>query len=415
MRKFSKIISSICLGLLLTNQVALAAGDLSITGSQVQFSESSFLEGRSIRIYASASNNSDQDLLGIVRFFDNGNQINGDQPISIFGGSTDDVFIDWVPQWGQHTIKVQISPFDAEGDDAGNNIITKTVYINQDTDYDGIPNDQDEDDDGDGVADIDDEFPENGNETVDTDGDGQGDNADNDDDNDEVPDDQDDLPLDPNETTDTDDDGTGDIEDLDDDNDGVSDTEEMNAQTDPLNPDTDGDGVMDGEDPFPLDPNEWEDTDKDQIGNNVDIDDDNDGQLDENDEYPLNKGPVIETDKETYSASLGNRLTLDASASYDEDGNIVSYRWIIDNKILKEGQVISHKFRTLGDHTVKLVIEDNNGEERSNEFIVSVFNTRLYTQVAVIIITLLLGVILAHKYLAEEKLANLKVYFKRNK
>jgi ELWxxDGT repeat protein len=53
-----------------------------------------------------------------------------------------------------------------------------------DTDGDGIPDSVDPDDDNDGVADVDDAFPLDPNESVDTDGDGIGNNADMDDDND---------------------------------------------------------------------------------------------------------------------------------------------------------------------------------------------------------------------------------------
>jgi hypothetical protein len=396
---FSTFITTIVISLLLSPAVFAFSRDLSITDSAVTFSTSSFLEGRTIRIYASVSNISSEDLLGTVRFLDNGIQIGGDQPVSLFGNKTDDVFIDWVPFWGNHTIKIQLIPWDSENDDSSNNQIQKTVYIQQDTDYDGIPNDEDDDDDGDGVADDEDLWPEDPNEHTDTDGDGIGDNADDDDDNDGVPDSKDDLPLDPNETTDTDGDGIGDIADDDDDGDGISDTTEENNNTDPLDDDSDDDGVNDGEDPFPTDPTETTDTDGDNIGDNSDTDDDNDGYLDTEDAYPLNKGPVIETDKDAYTASLGSRVSFDASSSYDDDGSIVSYRWVIDGKYLKEGQIISHKFQELGNHSLELTVVDDGGEARTSSFLVSVVNTRLYTQIAVVIITILLGFTVAHRYL----------------
>ena len=408
LKTLSLILGSLLLSLTST-QIAFAFDhDLSLNDSNVRFSASSFFEGRNIRIYASATNNSSEDLLGTVRFYDNGNQINGDQAISLFSNKMDDVFVDWIPGWGSHTITVQIFPWDSENDDPSNNKISRSVYIQQDTDHDGIPNDQDDDDDGDGVADDEDPFPLDPTEWADTDGDGDGDNTDEDDDNDNVPDEQDDLPLDPTETTDTDDDGIGDITDIDDDNDGISDNQETNNGTNPHNPDTDEDGTNDGEDPFPLDPTEWEDTDNDNIGNNKDIDDDNDGFLDEEDDFPLNKGPVLEINEDVHTAAINRDSIFDASESYDEDGKIISYSWIIDDKYLKEGQKISHKFQALGDHKVKLVIKDNAGETRTSEFAVSVINVRLYSQIFAIIITLILGGIILYKYIAEENPSNLK-------
>ncbi|MBT3705170.1 PKD domain-containing protein [Candidatus Peregrinibacteria bacterium] len=410
MKKIIKI-SFLALGLLLFSSLpsaSAAGGDLSITSSNVQFSTSSFLEGRTIRIYGTVTNNSTTDLLGTVRFFDNGGQIGGDQAISLFGNRADDVFVDWVPGWGSHTVKVTIFPWEEEGDDPTNNIISRNIYVLQDTDFDGITNEEDEDDDGDGVIDTEDEFPLNNKEWVDTDGDGIGDNEDEDADNDGVPDVNDQMPLDPTETTDTDSDGIGDIADTDDDGDGIDDNDEVNQGTDALNPDTDADGTVDGSDPFPLDEAEWSDNDSDNIGDNKDLDDDNDGFLDTEDPYPLNKGPVVEINKDAFTAALGQKAVFDSSDSYDEDGEIVSFVWEIDGNIIKEGEKVLHEFDTLGDHKVKLTIQDDAGETRTSEFQVSVLNIRLYSQVFTILITLILAGIIAYKYLAEGNLLNLR-------
>lgn len=114
------------------------------------------------------------------------------------------------------------------------------------------------DSDGDGVADYQDAFPLDSEETIDTDSDQIGDNADTDDDNDGVEDGEDAFPLDPDESTDTDGDGVGNNADTDDDNDGVEDLE----------------------DAFSLDPTESSDADGDGIGDNQDRDADGDGQVD---------------------------------------------------------------------------------------------------------------------------------------
>jgi subtilisin family serine protease len=170
-----------------------------------------------------------------------------------------------------------------------------------DTDADGVGNNTDTDDDGDGVTDADDAFPLNAAETLDTDTDGIGNNADTDDDADGVADADDAFPLDADENLDTDADGIGNNADTDDDGDGVTDADDafpLNA-AETLDTDTDGignnadtdddnDGVTDADDAFPLDPAETLDTDTDGIGNNTDTDDDNDGVADSSDAYPLN-------------------------------------------------------------------------------------------------------------------------------
>lgn len=398
------LITLVLTGALYQTAFAAASNDLSLTDSNVRFSTNTFLEGKFIRIYASVTNNSSEDLLGTVRFYDNDDQVNGDQAISLFGNKTDDVFVDWKPNYGSHKITVRIFPWDKDSDDPSNNEISRTIFVQQDTDYDGITNDQDPDDDNDGVTDAEDPFPLNKNESVDTDGDGTGNNADPDDDNDGVPDDKDDLPLDPTETTDTDKDGIGDIADPDDDNDGVSDAKEMNEGTDPANPDTDNDTVNDGTDPFPTNSSEWSDNDKDLIGDNADIDDDNDGILDKDDKFPLNKAPVLEVNRtSTETATLDQEKTFDASKSYDEDGKIISYNWTIDNKYFAKGPIVTHRFDTLGKHEVKLTIKDSSGESVTEKFQVNVLNIRLYSQIFTLIITFALAGILAFKYLAKEK------------
>jgi gliding motility-associated-like protein len=69
---------------------------------------------------------------------------------------------------------------------AGTTTLTFTLFIDQDTDRDGIPDSVDTDDDGDTILDINDAFPLDKNEWKDSDRDGRGDNADTDDDNDGI-------------------------------------------------------------------------------------------------------------------------------------------------------------------------------------------------------------------------------------
>lgn len=374
-------------------------GDISINSADLKFSSTNFIEGKTVRIYATVKNTSTQDLLGVVRFFDNNVQISADQAISIFAGSTDDIFVDWTPGFGSHRVAAKIFPWDADIDDPSNNWVVTDVYAVQDTDFDGTPNASDPDDDGDNVEDEKDAFPLNKNEQFDTDGDSKGNNTDDDDDNDGVPDKSDDLPLDPEETIDTDKDGIGNITDKDDDGDEIPDTDEENTGTNPMNPDSDGDGVEDNEDAFPLDPIEQMDTDKDLIGNNIDIDDDNDGIPDEKDEFPLNKGPVIKLTDEDFTVDLFEEYTFDATPSYDDDGNIVSFEWEVDGEKVHEGNFLKQIFEKLGKHRVKLTVVDDAGESISSEFSINVLNLSLYKQLAAVLLAIALALLLYFKYI----------------
>jgi cyclophilin family peptidyl-prolyl cis-trans isomerase len=101
------------------------------------------------------------------------------------------------------------------------------------------------DSDGDGVADEDDAFPQDANESSDSDGDGVGDNSDA-------------FPQDSNETND-------------DDGDGVGNNSDAFPQDANETHDDDGDGVGNNSDAFPQDENETIDSDGDGVGDNSDF------------------------------------------------------------------------------------------------------------------------------------------------
>ncbi len=380
--------------------------DLLLAPESVHFSQEVFLEGNTVTIYATIKNTSNQDLLGTVQFYDEtvGAQIGSDQTVSVFSNKTDDVFIQWTPyQWGDHTIHITVDPWESKGDDPSNNLVTKTVPVLQDTDYDGIPNIEDTDDDNDGVPDKEDAFPLNAAEWVDTDGDRIGDNEDPDDDNDGVPDEEDAFPYNPLEWSDYDKDGIGDNEDLDDDNDGLSDNDEIILQTDPRNPDSDGDGFLDGEDAFPNNPLEWSDYDKDGIGDNEDLDDDNDGLLDTEDEYDNNKGPIIIIKGNTTQAIKNRPITLNAADSYDEDGYIADIQWVLNKNSTQTGPEFKHIVTTEDDLKLSVAIIDDHGEIRKESFIITVFNLDFYLAGAMIWIIIVLAIVIYLKYSSRAK------------
>jgi gliding motility-associated-like protein len=145
---------------------------------------------------------------------------------------------------------------------AGISTISFRLFIDQDTDGDGLLNAVDPDDDGDGVVDGNDAFPLDKNEWTDSDHDGIGDNADTDDDNDGILD-----------TCDVDTNGDG-IPDngIDLDGDGIIDS---------CDSDIDGDGVNNTIDNCP------------NVGNANQADRDHDGKGDACDTIELNTAQAI--------------------------------------------------------------------------------------------------------------------------
>lgn len=369
---------------------ALAQGDLYITDDLVYFSENSFVENVPVMIYATAGNNSIEDLLGTIKFWNEtlGTQISTDQPVSALAGSTDTVFASWYPPAGTQTVSITVYPWNNEGDDSSNNTVWKEIYVDYDTDGDGVGNTDDSDDDNDGYNDDEDDFPLDGNEWKDTDGDGLGNNTDTDDDNDGTTDEQDEMPLDFEETEDTDNDGIGNNADADDDGDRLADEYEVLIGTDPLNDDTDGDGTNDGEDDFPGDSEEWEDYDNDGIGDNADTDDDNDGVLDEEDTDPHNQGPTIDISGIPLIPLKNQEITIDASSSYDEDGEVQSYKWLTDD-IEGQDYYFEAVYEETGKKTIQLTITDDSGESRTTDIIIRVYSPTFLIFLGLFIIILL--------------------------
>lgn len=380
--------------------LALAAGgDLSIGTADVTFDRSYFLEGQRIQIKATAYNSSSTDLLGSIQIKANGGSVASDQPISVVAGSTDTVFVYWTPSVpGNYNIVVSIVPWESAGDDPSNNSVTKSIYVDQDTDRDGVANSSDEDDDGDGVLDGEDAFPLDGSESIDSDGDSMGDNEDTDDDNDSILDVDDDLPLDPLYSADLDGDGLPD--ELDDDIDGETllNEREEDLGTDPLKADTDGDGVDDAKDAFPLDPNESLDTDEDGVGDSSDEDLDGDGVKNDADLSPYNRAPQAEPDRLVYLAGVNDTIVLDATGSNDKENQIVEYSWTFEDGTIM-GSQITKSFTETGLHTATLTVKDDAGQTDSVEFKIRVLNYQFLTIAALFALLLIaLAFYLIYRY-----------------
>ena len=293
--------------------------DLSLEEGSVR-TENYIIVGKTVRIYATVKNNSGQDLFGTVKFYDEnrGEFIGEDQPVSIIANDTDDVFVDWdAKSVGEYPISARVIPWEEAGDNPDNNKVTTSIYVDIDSDGDGIPNRLDPDDDNDVVLDTNDAFPQDPKESLDTDGDGIGNNVDTDDDGDGVPDTQDAFPLDSKESK-----------------------------------DTDNDGVGDNSDAFPNDPTEWVDSDQDGLGDKADPNSNNKGPQD----------VYIETESNVVPA--GSPVIFNALKAYDPDGEIVSYEWDFGKGVESTSVITEKVFEKPGTYDVTLKVTDDKGEYR---------------------------------------------------
>ncbi|MBI5412348.1 thrombospondin type 3 repeat-containing protein [Candidatus Peregrinibacteria bacterium] len=380
------------------------ANDLYLKEEDIRLLKDDVILNQTVRIYGVVHNGGKADLTGVVRFYDEltVEYIGTDQPISVVGGKTDDVFVDWTPdRTGAHTIAIRVKPTVTTGDNTDNNKVRITIFVDNDLDGDGIGNRHDPDIDGDGILNAQDAFPFNPKEWKDTDGDGIGDNADLDDDNDGVPDVQDAFPTDPKEWADENHNGIGDNAEKDADKDGIPDVVEVQKGINPLLADTDSDGVNDKEDAFPLDPKEWKDTDHDGLGDNMEIqqgtnpllaDTDSDGVNDKEDAFSLDPKEWKDTDHDglgdnadpnnnnkaplpviepTQSTINPRSITFNALKSKDPDGIITNYFWDFGDGVKAEGVVVDHRYSKPGVYKVFLKATDNQKESQTTSLLVT--------------------------------------------
>lgn len=73
----------------------------------------------------------------------------------------------------------------------------------------------------------------------------------------------------------------------------------------------------------------------------------------------VNSAPVIVVDKEYTEIAIGESITIDASNSYDIDGSIESFNWVLDGKIINTTPKFTQTFQTSGVKKIKLRITDD--------------------------------------------------------
>ncbi|MEA3478141.1 MAG: PKD domain-containing protein [Bacteroidota bacterium] len=75
----------------------------------------------------------------------------------------------------------------------------------------------------------------------------------------------------------------------------------------------------------------------------------------------------------TNTPNVGELVEFDASASYDPDGEIVSYKWDFGDGDDAEGMVARHSYSKRKTYTVKLTVIDDVGAESSTEKIIVIY------------------------------------------
>jgi len=100
--------------------------------------------------------------------------------------------------------------------------------------------------------------------------------------------------------------------------------------------------------------------------------------------YPRgNRQPVARIRASETVGAAPFEVTLSATDSYDADGDSLMFTWEIDEKRLP-GKVLVYRFEEVGEHEVRLIVEDSQGATDEASILISVGNTpseiRLITQ-----------------------------------
>ena len=118
-----------------------------------------------VRIYIAIRNNTGSDLTGTVEFRD-GTRLIERNSVSALDNRLIESWADWTPTYGEHTISATLSKVtlhqvgtDTEKAEVVANATEDIIFVDYDTDKDGVGNETDEDDDGDGIKDKEDDEP----------------------------------------------------------------------------------------------------------------------------------------------------------------------------------------------------------------------------------------------------------------
>ena len=171
------------LGLALFGLVGSASAvfyDVSVSANDVSFAPQDLIVGMGTKIYATVSNNGERDVEGTVRFYD-GDALIGAKLFSVRAGTRpEDAWVNWTPQvYGDHTLRVVVDNDGAFMDAVpANNAVALPIFVDRDTDKDGVPDRSDDDRDNDLVLNVDEARLGTDPLKADTDGDGVNDRLD---------------------------------------------------------------------------------------------------------------------------------------------------------------------------------------------------------------------------------------------
>lgn len=123
------------------------------------YADEQLFAGETTRVYVALRNHTGSDMTGTVTFYVNDEQI-GRSRVSALDGRIIESWVDWTPTYGEHTLSATITKLElhsvgeeTQEIEVQTAVAEDIIFVDYDTDGDGIGNSDDRDDDGDGVAD----------------------------------------------------------------------------------------------------------------------------------------------------------------------------------------------------------------------------------------------------------------------
>lgn len=92
---------------------------------------------------------------------------------------------------------------------------------------------------------------------------------------------------------------------------------------------------------------------------------------------PGPKPPVASFTYSPANPKVDEEVTFDASASFDPDGQIVSYNWNFGDGFAGEGKIVTHSYSKEGNYKVTLTAVDNDGKASSTSKTVTVVKPKM--------------------------------------
>jgi PKD repeat protein len=99
------------------------------------------------------------------------------------------------------------------------------------------------------------------------------------------------------------------------------------------------------------------------------VTDNDEGAASANGTIEVVNNPPVANAGGPYTGYTNQEITLDASNSYDSDGEIINYTWDFGDSNMSYGAIVKHIFSEIGNYSVTLTVKDECGSSTNTTII----------------------------------------------